>query len=447
MARHGQALAAAALLALLAAAPAAPAGEAPAPGAEAPRYGGRITVAAGQTRLLRAPGVERVAVGDGQVLDVKVLEDAGQVLLIARKPGLTDLRVWAGGRQRAAYLVEVTAAAPAAVLEEVRARIADIEGVEARVVGGKVVIEGQTLRDEDQKRIETLVREHQGTVVSEVRPPRLTLQAMIEFDTRVVEVGTDVMREVGVRWTGLDEASFGGPRFGVLANFRTNAVFRPAPDAAFSATGSLAYEGAKSFAGWDLLATSVLRLLETHGFARQLAAPRLVCRSGGKAEFLAGGEVPVVVTTGLGAQDVVYKQYGIRLLVQPVADPAGYVASAITVEVSEIDEKNSRGGFPAFRTRRTSTDVNLRRGETLVISGLLKDNRSKNVRKVPGLGHLPILGELFKSRRFLNSQTELVVLMTPRVIAADGSRNRRALERARALERSGLEAVRFRLMD
>jgi len=268
------------------------------------------------------------------------------------------------------------------VLEEVRARIADIEGVEARVVGGKVVIEGQTLRDEDHKRIEALVREHQGTVVSEARPPRLTLQAMIEFDTRVVEVGTDVMREVGVQWSGVDAGSYGGPRFGVLANFRTNAVFRPAPDAAFSA-----------------------------------------------------------------AQDVVYKQYGIRLLVQPVADPAGYVASAITVEVSEIDDQNSRGGFPAFRTRRTSTDVNLRRGETLVISGLLRDNRSKNVRKIPGLGHLPILGELFKSRRFQSSQTELVVLMTPRVIDAAGAPNRRAVERARALERRGLEAVRFRLMD
>lgn len=441
-------LAAALAMPVRAAAP--PAAVAAPPGQVQPRYAGRIALPAGRTRLLRHPGVDRVAVGDGRVVDVKVLEDAAQVLLIGRKPGLTDLRVWVRGRERAAYLVEVTPPAPEAVLEEVRARIGDIEGVRARVAGGKVILEGAALREEDHARIEALAREHAGTVVNEVAPPRVPLRAMVEFDARVLEVGTEVIRKIGIEWLRPGDKTpglYAGPSLGVLANFRRNAVFRPPPDGAFGVTGVPVHDGAKSFIGWDALLLSRIRLLESHGYARQLANPRLVCRSGGKAEFLAGGEVPVVVATTLGAQDVVYKQYGVRLLVEPVADPAGYVATTLTVEVSDIDGQNSRGNFPAFRTRRTTTEVNLRQGETLVISGLLKSDHGKQVTKMPGLGHLPILGELFKSRRFENRETELVVLLTPRIVHARSARNREGVRRYRELDRAGLQAVRFRLMD
>ncbi len=441
-------LAAALAMPVRAAAP--PAAAAAPPGQAQPRYAGRIALPAGQTRLLRHPGVDRVAVGDGHVLDVKVLEDAGQVLLIGRKPGLTDLRVWVRGRERAAYLVEVTPPAPEAVLEEVRARIGDIEGVRARVAGGKVILEGAALREEDHARIETLAREHAGTVVNEVAPPRVPLRAMVEFDARVLEVSRNLSRTIGIEWlrNGARVAGdYAGPRFGIIGTFQGNAAFRPPPGGAFGVTAPLGYETTKSFFGWDSLIESRLRLLETHGYARQLANPRLVCRSGGKAEFLAGGEVPIVVTTGLGLQDVVYKQYGIRLIVEPDVDPAGYVATQLTVEVSDIDEQNTKGDFPAFLTRRTTTEVNLGRGQTLVISGLLRNSRSKAVTKLPGLGHLPVLGELFKSRRFRDDETELLVLLTPRIVDARSAHNREGIRRYRELDRAGLQAVRFRLMD
>jgi len=339
---------------------------------------------------------------------------------------------------------------PEALLEEVRTRIGDIEGVRVRLAGDKVVVEGQALRAADHERIQALVRQHQGRVVSEVRPPAVTLRAMVEFDTRVLEVSRNLSRDIGIEWLrpGARAAGeYAGPRFGVIGTFEGNAAFRPDPGSGFGLTSPLGRESTKSFLGWDALIESRLRLLETHGYARQLAAPRLVCRSGGKAEFLAGGEVPIVVTTGLGLQDVVYKQYGIRLLVEPVVDPAGYVATQLTVEVSDIDAQNTKGDFPAFLTRRTTTEVNLRRGETLVISGLLKSGRSKAVTKLPGLGHLPVLGELFKSRRFRNDETELLVLLTPRVVDAESARNREAVARYRALDREALQGVRFRLMD
>ncbi len=188
-----------------------------------------------------------------------------------------------------------------------------------------------------------------------------------------------------------------------------------------------------AFLGISTRLGSVIDLLVKNGDARLLAEPKLTCRSGGEAEFLAGGEIPLPITGDDGEVSVEFKDYGVILRMQPTIDAAGYIDTDVEVEVSAIDPSVTVQSIPGFLTRRTHTDMNLRQGQTLVISGLLSSRSSGDLEKVPGLGDLPILGELFRSRAFRSDETELVVFVTPHLIDPDTPVNHALMERARTL--------------
>ncbi|MEO1574645.1 MAG: type II and III secretion system protein, partial [Pseudomonadota bacterium] len=132
---------------------------------------------------------------------------------------------------------------------------------------------------------------------------------------------------------------------------------------------------------------------------------------------------------------------------EPVSDPSGYISSKVGVEVSDIDPSIQVLGIPGFITRRTNTEMNVRDGQTMVLSGLLSSDRGKDVNKVPGLGNLPILGELFKSREFRDDETELVVFVTPSLVDPDHKINKAMLDHAQELRDSSDESLRFSLKD
>ena len=131
----------------------------------------------------------------------------------------------------------------------------------------------------------------------------------------------------------------------------------------------------------------------------------------------------------------------------PISDPDGYVATDVEVEVSTIDPAISVQGIPGFATRRTETQMNMREGETMVISGLLSSTESKSIDKVPGLGHIPIIGELFKSREFRDDQTDLVIFVTPFIVDPDHEKNKEMISNARVLEDNVNKNLRFNLLD
>jgi len=145
-----------------------------------------------------------------------------------------------------------------------------------------------------------------------------------------------------------------------------------------------------------------------------------VCASGEKAEFVAGGEIPLVVATQ-NQFSVEWKKFGIVLGVTPTADRSGNIATDIHAEVNDLDRSISirANGFevPGFRLRDVKTNVTVREGETVILSGLYSYSEDKEVSKVPLLGHLPILGELFKSRSFVDRKTELAIYVTPRLVS------------------------------
>jgi Flp pilus assembly secretin CpaC len=158
-------------------------------------------------------------------------------------------------------------------------------------------------------------------------------------------------------------------------------------------------------------------MLEQGGEATVVAEPRLSCRSGGAARFVAGGEIPVPVVNGVGSTDVEYREYGVILDIKPIADASGAIFARIETELSQIDGAQRVNGVPGLLKRRSTTDVNLRSGETLVIAGLANRQRSTDDAGLPGLVRIPGAGRLFGTRGQRGEESEIVIFLTPRIAA------------------------------
>jgi pilus assembly protein CpaC len=187
------------------------------------------------------------------------------------------------------------------------------------------------------------------------------------------------------------------------------------------------------------------------GYGRLLAQPKLVCASGEKAEFLAGGQIPIPLITN-NQFTVEFKDYGVVLRLIPTADRNGNIQTEIEAEASEIDTSVavSFGGssaIPGFRTRKVKTNVTVRHGETIVLSGVFSHDEQKSVSKLPGLGHIPIVGELFKSRAFDSTKRELVIFVTPRIVNPDSDKIRTIIEDVKSRYKQARGEVNFGIFD
>ena len=171
---------------------------------------------------------------------------------------------------------------------------------------------------------------------------------------------------------------------------------------------------------------SVIRALKGKGLFQSLAEPNLITRDGQEATFLAGGEYPYPVVQGSGqnaAVTIVFKEFGVRLRFTPTVTADGMIQLKVMPEVSSLDFGNAvvLQGFrvPALSTRRTETAVELRDGQTFAIAGMLDQNLNETLRRVPGIGDIPILGYLFRSQAYQKNSTELVVMITPHIMRRD----------------------------
>jgi pilus assembly protein CpaC len=172
-----------------------------------------------------------------------------------------------------------------------------------------------------------------------------------------------------------------------------------------------------------LLGTNVLAALdlgETDGQVTTLANPNLTALSGETGSFLAGGEIPIPVSQGLGAVSVEYKQYGVSLAYTPTVLADGRISLRVRPEVSQLSSAGAvtLGGvtIPALTTRRAETTVELGSGQSLVIGGLLQSGTDNSIDKTPGLGDVPILGSLFRSNAWKRNESELMIVITPYLV-------------------------------
>lgn len=397
---------------------------APAPEVE---LGPNRRMVVGEVGTIGLPTISRIAIGNGAVIKATVVDDR-EVVLLAEAPGETTMHVWLRSGRQISYQLKVEAVRASRVLEDLQELIRAVPGINARQVGERIVMEGRYPDAETAARMNKLAASFPQVLNLVADRPAdadpLQMERMVQIDLRVVEVKKRALDQLGVKWN----SSANGPTFAANVLGYSNTPWRPADNVGLPPVSSMV--PARSYFGLATQLSSAINLLEQNGDAWTLAEPRLSCRSGGEASFLAGGEIPIPVAQGLGAVAVEYKQYGVRIEFKPVADGEGNIDSALMVEVSEPDSRNANAGYVAFTTNRTETRVALRQGEPLVISGLLRQRAERATDGVPGLSRIPVVNSLFRSRESTTEQTELFVIATPRVITPDSPINREALEKA-----------------
>lgn len=371
------------------------------------------TIAVGDVVTMRYPGVARIALGNGALLRATVVDDR-EIVLIGEATGNTTMHVWLRNGRQISHPLDVVAARPGRIAAELQAMIAEFPGLKARQIGDRIVLEGRHQDRESAVKLARLAANFPQILSLVPDQPMdadpLQLERMIQFDLRVVEVKRSALDQLGIRWA----STANGPTFASNALIYSNTPWRPDTTAGFPPVNTA--NPIRSYLGLATTISSALQFLEQRGDAWTLAEPRLSCRSGGTATFLAGGEIPIPVAQGNGAISVQYKEYGVRLEFRPQADPMENVDSSLMVEVSQPDTRNSNLGYIAFTTNRSQTQVRLKAGEPLVIAGLLRTRSERSDNSVPGLGRLPLIGALFGSKEVTTEKTELFIIATPRVL-------------------------------
>ena len=376
----------------------------------------KIETYVGAVQTIEPGEVTRVAIGQDTILGASVL-DNGEVLLIPKAAGETELYVWTRGERKHSYHVSILAEDIHRQLSILRSVFKSFGHVSFRHEGGFIVAEGK-VRPEDKELFESHVKNFPN-VMSLVRAEQVEFKDMISMKVQVIEVNKKYTKQLGVKW---DNSIF-GPSIGYVHNFKANGAFAYAREGnpfieLFEGSPpalSLGSASGHTYAGLMTGISSMINLLQEDGHARMLAEPSLSTRSGEVASFQSGGQFPIAVLNQFGQPVIEMQDYGIQLDIEPVTDDDGNIISRVRAEMSSIDFATVVNGVPGILTRNTESVVNLRSGETMVISGLMKAEDSKAVSKLPWLGDIPLLGELFTSRNFVEGRSELIILVTPRI--------------------------------
>ncbi|XAH24552.1 type II and III secretion system protein family protein [Xylophilus sp. GW821-FHT01B05] len=368
--------------------------------ADAPMEALAVLVGAQQERVFEA-GVDRVAIADESVAGVAITRKgrnspAARLFITGKAPGSTTVMVWEKG-----------AAAARIYAVDVRRRVDALDDELPGLPEHRQALEEAAAARGDKPLL--LDRTRIGVA-----------SHTVQVDVRVVEFSKTVLQQAGLNIMGTGPNSHGF-NFGSFTPSSLSS-FTMGPGGAITATSTSPYAQAFNLLlNFGKAGIGVnLSLLEGNGLARVLAAPTLVALSGQSASFLAGGEIPVPVPQGLGTVSIRYKPFGIGLTLTPTVLSDERIVLKVAPEASDLDYTNAvtlNGvSVPAITTRRADTTVELGDGESFAIGGLVSRTTISNVDKVPMLGDLPILGAFFKRQNYQQKETELVIIVTPRLV-------------------------------
>lgn len=364
----------------------------------------------GELRVLQIDEVARVAVGDGHVLNA-MAADNDEVLVFAKNEGQSSLYIWTATGQRFEYEVQVEVPARADAMHELKTILQRIPNISFSQVGRKIIVEGEQLSNHQRQQL--LALKQQYPQILDFTYP-VGWESMVLLDVQVVEVPKNAFMDLGVRWSDSAQG-------GLSAGFAWDVGSQKLIDRPGETVVPMPFmpQHAGGYFGVNALMRAKLNALTQTGQAVVLARPQLLARSGATAEFLAGGEVPYSALDAQGNPQTQFKPYGVSLKITPHIEEDGAVRSFLDIEVSTIDNSVSTPAGPALKSRRASTEFNIQSGQTLVLAGFISREISSQQDAVPGLSELPIIGALFKSKRFINSETELAFFVTPILIDAE----------------------------
>ncbi len=359
-----------------------------------------------------------IVVADAKIADAQPMTDR-VLYVIARGAGTTTVNLFSEDK-RSLGVLEIESGVDVDDMATAIRQVAPKSRVTVGSVNGRVRLGGRVKDGATLAAILEVAQQYGSDAV--INSVTVEDSQQVNLAVRVLEVSRNAGREVGVSWAYRNHSGNGGGVIGdgvsvVDGIIKAGGIF---------ATGNAPFATVIANVldkGVDV--DVIIRALEDKRLARRLAEPNLTALSGETASFLAGGEVPVPVAQdsadgATGTITVEYKEYGVKLNFTPVVLDDSKINLRLNPEVSEVDPTQSirldNLELPAFTTRKASTTVELRDGQSFAIAGLLQANNRKLQSQVPWIGQIPVLGALFRSSSYIKNETDLVIIVTPRLV-------------------------------
>jgi pilus assembly protein CpaC len=392
-----------------------------------------LSVAAGKTVVVDcARPILRVSIGLGDVAEVSAVSPT-EIVVSGKAPGETTLVIWdtGGGRQFFNVTVRSGRALSSDALEAVRRQLkAEFPGQDFKVnaENNSIYLRG-TARDLTSAARAVQISSSAGKVVNLLNVEVPSADPQILLKVRFASVDRNKAKDLGINLFSLG--------FGNVISRITTGQF--SPPAISGGSGSGGGNGVSTPGGQATLSDeqnifaflpglglgATIKALETKGVVEVLAQPNVLAANGKQASFLAGGEYPYPVvqgtSNGSGAITIMFKEYGVRLNFIPTITPRGSIRLQVAPEVSALDFSNAVqvSGFnvPAITTRKVNTEVELSDGQSFLIGGLLDNRETETFQKIPFIGDMPYIGKFFQSKSINRTNTELIVIVTPEIVA------------------------------
>ena len=371
----------------------------------------RVLLTAGRSTVLTIDfDVTRIAVTNPAVADAVVVKPR-EVLVDGKSAGTVSLIVWGGDARRH---FDIVVDPGVSTLQQNFADLFKGEDINVSVTENSVLLSGSVSNNDVMLRAAEIARAAfpKSQVVNMLQLPGGSPSSQVMLQVRFAEVNRSAFLQAGINLFAARNRFVG----------RSTTQQFAAPDFNSENEGLLDFTDYLNLFFFDRQEGlgAVVKALQGRGVLQSLAEPNLIAYNGQEASFLAGGEIPVPVVQGLtGNVSVVYKEFGVRLNFTPTI-AGDVIRLKLRPEVSSLDFNNGviLSGFriPALLTRRAETDVELRDGQSFAIAGLMNNMSQNDNQAIPILSKLPIIGNLFKSRADRTEQTELMVLVTPRLV-------------------------------
>ncbi len=417
-----------------------------------------VDVALNQSQILYLDEpIAKVSLGNPDIADILILRSR-QLYVVGKKLGSTNVTLWDKSNTVVSVLgIEVTHD-----LEGLKSRLHQIlpgENIEVRSSQGDIVLSGEVSSAPRVDAAVQLARSFQGTgdepgKVLNMMQVGGAQQVMLEV--QVAEVSRDLLKNIGARFEVLNVAKnvtsgasrgatalVGGPITGGGAGIPGDVTQIVREPLGYDTSGLFA-----SFLDGTTLFDLVIEAAEENNLAKVLAEPTLTTLTGQEATFHAGGEFPVPVAGKDNEVTIEFKDFGISLGFMPTVLDSGTISLKLNIKVSELSNQNSialdieEAGATFFinslTSRSASSTVELGNGQTIGVAGLINETLRERVNKFPGLGDIPVLGQLFRSQEYIQGKTELVILVTPH-FAKPVDREKFTLPTDRFVEPSALE--------
>lgn len=400
-----------------------------------------LNVSVNGSRYMEDSGITRLAVGNPDIADIRLLSN-NDYLVVGKKAGSTSLLVWSNnGRQE--YNVYVSGDDEGT--EKAIQKAIGYPGVKVQMMNGKVLLRGKVKNQYEHDSAVKVAQlylgsgggnassatangEGQGAATDSniIDLLDMTNPSQVRLEAQIIEINTSAERNLGIQYWSptIGSGSGSGSSSGSDSGSGSSGDDLTRGSSGLFYAGEKFYNRRGSFGWLGSHFSSInasLQALVTEGKARILSRPSITTMSGQKANILIGGRIPIPTSADDGQIAIDWREYGIRLNIEPVVDADNKITSKVHAEVSTLDYGHSvvehDFSIPAIASREADAVINVRSGMTMAIGGLLNSQDGKTVTKIPLLGDIPIIGQFFRHTQKTRDNRELLILITPTLVS------------------------------